>query len=240
LQNKTVIEQQLYGSIAFVSVKIIIENWTFFSFVDIFTFIATVVAVTASGALAPGPLFFTNITHGTKSGAKGGLAFSIGHTIFEVSLVVVLAVTLQTVIELQPTIKLVVGVVGGTALLAFAFLQIRAALTTKSDSEGKSGVPSRNPLLLGTLFTGLNPYFILWWLTVGITLIITALEWSYAGVLIMYVSHVWMDYAWLIGTAYLAKKGTDLTGRKGYRILMVIFGLVLVYFGVNFIISALL
>jgi len=43
--------------------------------VDLLTFIATVIIVTASGALAPGPLFFPNITHGAKTGAKGGLAF---------------------------------------------------------------------------------------------------------------------------------------------------------------------
>jgi threonine/homoserine/homoserine lactone efflux protein len=207
--------------------------------VDLFTFIATVVAVTASGALAPGPLFFTNITHGTKSGARGGLAFSVGHTIFEVSLVVVLAITLQTIIEFQPTIRLVVGVVGGTALLVFAFLQIRGVLAQKADSESKGGVPSRSPLLLGTLFTGLNPYFILWWLTVGITLIISALEWGYAGVLVMYISHVWMDYAWLVGTAYLAKRGTNLAGKKGYRLIMIIFSLILVYFGAKFIFESL-
>jgi threonine/homoserine/homoserine lactone efflux protein len=153
--------------------------------------------------------------------------------------VVVLAVTLQTIIEFQPTIRVVVGVVGGAALLVFAFMQIRGALTQKPDIEGKSGVPSKNPLLLGTLFTGLNPYFILWWLTVGITLIITALEWSFLGVLIMYLSHVWMDYAWLVGTAYLAKRGTNLAGRKGYKLIMIIFSLILVYFGAKFILESL-
>jgi threonine/homoserine/homoserine lactone efflux protein len=210
--------------------------------VDILTFIATVVAVTASGALAPGPLFFTNITHGTKSGAKGGLAFSVGHTIFELSLVVFLAVTLHAVISQLSVIELVVGVIGGTALLVFGFLQIREALSAKTAVEGKkSRFSSKNPLLLGTLFTGLNPYFIIWWLTVGLTLIVNALALaSFWGVLIMYIAHVWMDYAWLIGTAYLAKKGTNLTGRKGYKILMIIFGLILVYFGVNFIISSFL
>jgi len=209
--------------------------------VDLFTFVATVVVVTASGALAPGPLFFMNITHGTKSGAKGGLAFSVGHTIFELSLVVFLSVTLQTVIH-EPLIKLVVGIVGGAALLVFGLMQIRDALASKSAIEGKgSGVPSRNALLLGTLFTGLNPYFILWWLTVGTTLIVNALELaSFAGVLIMYVSHVWMDYAWLTGTAYLAKKGTSLVGSQGYRILMVIFGAILIVFGLYFLTSPLL
>lgn len=204
---------------------------------DLFTFIATVVVVTASGALAPGPLFFTNITHGTKSGAKGGLAFSVGHTIFELSLVLFLALTLQTVIN-EPLIKIVVGVVGGLALLVFGVLQIREASSSKSAVVGKSAVESRNALLLGTLFTGLNPYFLLWWLTIGMTLIVTALELaSFVGVLIMYVSHVWMDYAWLIGTAYLAKKGTNLAGRRGYRYLMTVFGAILIFFGLYFLVS---
>jgi len=206
---------------------------------DIFTFIATVVVVTASGALAPGPLFFTNITHGTQSGAKGGLAFSVGHTIIELSLVIFLAFTLQIVIN-EPLIKLGVGIAGGVALLIFGVLQIRGALTSKPKAVGEKA-SLKSPLLLGTVFTGLNPYFIIWWLTVGLTLIITALELaSFVGVLIMYVSHVWMDYAWLIGTAYLAKKGTNLAGKKGYRIIMVIFGLILVFFGLYFLVLPLL
>ncbi len=204
-----------------------------------FTFIATVVVVTASGALAPGPLFFTNIAHGTRSGAKGGFAFSVGHTIFELSLVLFLAFTLQIVIN-EPLITVVVGAVGGAASLVFGFLQIREALASKSLAVGETGIKARNALVLGTLFTGLNPYFIIWWLTVGITLIVNALVLaSFAGVLIMYVSHVWMDYAWLIGTAYLARRGTSLIGGRGYRVVMVIFGAILILFGLYFLVSAL-
>jgi len=212
--------------------------------VDLLAFIVTVVAVTASGALAPGPLFFTNITQGTKSGAKGGLAFSVGHTIFELGLVIFLALTLQTVLNEtnKPIIDFVVGVAGGIALLVFGFLQIRGALReSKSQTVGKEESKTRNPLLLGTVFTGLNPYFIIWWVFIGTPLILEALSLaSFAGVFIMYVSHVWMDYAWLIGTAYIAKKGTTLIGSRGYRIMMVVFGIVLVLFGFYFLLSPLL
>jgi len=207
--------------------------------VNLFTFIVTVIFVTASGALAPGPTFFANITEGTKSGAKSGLAFSVGHTIFEFTLVMLLALTLQTVSS-EPLIKLVVGVAGGVALLGFGFWQIREGVALKRDVKKKENIQSKNPLLLGLLFTGLNPYFIIWWLTAGMPLIENALAVaSFAGVLIMYASHVWMDYVWLTGTAYLAKKGTNLTGRKGYRILIVIFGIILVFFGLYFLVTAL-
>jgi threonine/homoserine/homoserine lactone efflux protein len=206
---------------------------------DIFGFIVTIVVVTASGALAPGPLFFVNIAHGTKSGAKGGLAFSVGHTIVEFSLVMLLALGLLTVVN-EPTVKSIIGVIGGTFLFVFGVLQIHQFLISKSEVFGGKGIPSRNPLLLGLIFTGLNPYFIIWWLTVGLKLISDSIIFaSLAGVFIMYVAHVWMDYVWLTGTAYLAKRGTSLVGSRGYRIVMAVFGGILVYFGFYFLLSSL-
>ena len=205
---------------------------------DIFGFIVTIVVVTASGALAPGPLFFVNIAHGAKSGAKGGLAFSIGHTIIEFSLVMLLALGLLTVVD-KPAVKFIIGVIGGTFLLAFGVLQIHQFLISKSERFSRESIPSRNPLLLGSIFTGLNPYFIVWWLTVGVKLISDSIIFaSFAGVLFMYVAHVWMDYVWLTATAYLAKRGTSLVGSRGYRIVMAVFGGILVYFGLDFLISA--
>ena len=97
-----------------------------------------------------------------------------------------------------------------------------------------------NLFFLGIIFTGLNPYFIIWWLTAGARLIILALEFAaLAGVIFMFICHVWMDYAWLIGLSHFAKKGTNLLGSKWYRYLMVIFGGILIYFGLNFLIDAL-
>jgi threonine/homoserine/homoserine lactone efflux protein len=207
--------------------------------VNVFTFVLTVIFVTASGALAPDPTFFANISEGAKSGAKSGLAFSVGHMILEFALVMLLALTLGSVSN-QPLIKLVVGVAGGAALLGFGFFQIREGVALKPNIRKKENMPSKNPLLLGLLLTGLNPYFIIWWLTAGMPLIENALAIaSFTGVFIMYASHIWMDYAWLTDTAYLAKKGTNLTGRKGYRILIVIFGLILVFFGLYFLMTAL-
>lgn len=206
---------------------------------DIFGFIITVVVVTASGALAPGPLFFINIAHGTKSGAKGGMAFSVGHSIVEFGLVMLLALGLLAVVN-EPAVEGIIGIIGGTFLLVFGVLQIHQFLISKSNMYGKEGIPSRNPLLLGLVFTGLNPYFIIWWLTVGLKLISDSIIFaSWAGVLLMYVAHVWMDYVWLIATAYLAKRGTSLVDSRGYRIIMAVFGGILVYFGLHFLLSSL-
>jgi threonine/homoserine/homoserine lactone efflux protein len=205
---------------------------------DIVNFIFTVVLVTASGALAPGPLFFATISHGTRSGAKGGLWISVGHTLIEFPLVLLLASGLLTAYN-QPIVQLVVGVVGGVALLVFSALQIRNAFKTKSDDSSLNKVKFRSPLLLGLGLSGLNPFFIIWWLTVGMALILEALALaSLAGIVLMYISHVWMDYAWLILTAHFAHMGRNLVGTRGYRVLMIFFGTILIYFGLTFLLEA--
>jgi threonine/homoserine/homoserine lactone efflux protein len=208
--------------------------------VDILTFIAEVVGVTASGALAPGPLFVKNITEGSKSGAKSGFLFAIGHTAVEFSLVIVLALGLLTVAN-EPTVKLAIGIAGGLALLVFGLMQIRESMSSKPVEIRKEKRAFKSHLLVGTVFTGLNPYFILWWLVPGAKLILDSITFaSWAGVLLMYVAHVWMDYAWLTGTAYLARRGTKFVDRKGYRIVLMLFGLILIGFGFYFLVTALL
>ncbi|MFQ5758148.1 MAG: LysE family transporter [Candidatus Bathyarchaeia archaeon] len=202
-------------------------------------FIVTVVVVTASGALAPGPLFFAAISHGTRSGAKGGLAFSIGHTLVEFPLVLLLAIVFGEVaseVAGEPIVKLSTGIAGGLVLLIFGAIQIRHFLTTESDTQDYGGITSRNPLLLGLVFTGLNPYFILWWLAVGSKLVVDALAFgSLLGVLLMYISHVWMDYAWLTMVAHFSHVGTEIVGTRWYRAAITLFGAAMMLFGAVFL-----
>jgi threonine/homoserine/homoserine lactone efflux protein len=205
---------------------------------DILSFVAIIIILTVSGALAPGPLFFATISHGTKSGAKSGLIFSVAHTVVEFSLIMLLALGLLTVAS-KPLVKLVVGIIGGGVLIAFGAIQIQNAINAKSDELKKPISSHRHLFLIGLAFTGLNPYFILWWLTVGAQLIIMALEFAaLLGVVFMFLCHVWMDYVWLTSVAYFAKKGTNVMGLKWYRPLLIIFGVVLIYFGLTFIITA--
>ena len=206
---------------------------------DPLNFVATVVLITASGALAPGPLFFVTISHGARSGAKSGLVFSIAHTLVEFTLVMLLACGLLTVAN-EPIVKLTVGVAGGIVLLIFGAMQIRDSLTSKFSETKSGGVATRNLILIGLAFTGLNPFFIVWWLTVGANLIILSIEFaSLAGVVFMYVCHVWMDYAWLTSVAHFAKMGTNVVGFKWYRVIVAVFGAVLIYFGFTFLVSSL-
>jgi threonine/homoserine/homoserine lactone efflux protein len=201
-------------------------------------FVATVILVTVSGALAPGPLFFANISKGVELGARGGLIFAVAHTVVEFSLVMLLSFGLFVINS--ELVRRVIGIAGGIVLIGFGLTQVYSSLRPKPEGAGeKRKGSSHRLLLLGLALTGLNPFFIVWWLTAGAQLIVMALEFaSLAGVLFMYVCHVWMDYAWLAGTAHLAKRGMKVVGLKWYRLLMGLFGVVLVYFGLSFLINS--
>ena len=205
---------------------------------DLLNFAVTVGILSISGALAPGPLFFVTVSHGAKTGTKSGILFSIAHSIIEFTLVMLLALGLLSVANV-PEVMLFVGIAGGTALIVFGGLQIRGSLSYNPEETQTEQKTSRNLFLMGLALTGLNPYFIIWWLTIGANLIFISLDFAgLAGVVFMYICHVWVDYAWLTLISGLAKKGAKILRFKWYRVLMAVFGAILIYFGLTFLIDS--
>jgi threonine/homoserine/homoserine lactone efflux protein len=209
------------------------------SVMDVLQFVSTVILITASGTLAPGPLFFATVAHGVTVGAKSGFVFSIAHSVVESTLILLLASGLVSVAN-EAIVKVALGVAGGVALLCFGAAQIRGALKLNTREVPQKNVTTQSLLMTGLAFTGLNPFFIVWWLTAGANLILIALEFaSFAGVALMFLCHVWIDVAWLTLVAHLAKMGQNVVGHRWYRALMAFFGLAIVYYGLTFLATSL-
>ncbi|MFB0503097.1 MAG: LysE family transporter [Candidatus Bathyarchaeia archaeon] len=206
---------------------------------DLLNFVGTVVLVTASGALAPGPLFFMTVSQGARSGVKSGLTFSVAHTLIEFTLVMLLALGLLTVAS-EPSVRFYIGFAGGIVLVAFGAMQIRDSFRTKLGETKAKESGTRKLFVMGLAFTGLNPFFIIWWLMPGAYLILLSLDFaSLAGVVLMFICHIWMDYVWLTSVAHFAKKGMSVVGFRWYRAMMAVFGAILIYFGLTFLINSL-
>jgi threonine/homoserine/homoserine lactone efflux protein len=202
-------------------------------------FLATVVLLSASGALSPGPLFLASTLRAAKHGGQAGIECAIGHTLVEFPLVIGLTVGLQTILQ---SLTALIAITGGIVLLVFASVQLRrVSRRIELNSKKLPSIWDKRPgIVVGLVFTVLNPFFNLWWVTVGTTLAKEALALEAgAGVLGMFATHIWMDYAWLGGTATLASRGKLILGRR-YRLLLSIFSLAMFYFGVSFILSAIL
>ncbi len=198
-------------------------------------FAVAVIVISASGVMWPGPLFAANIFYGLKSGAKAGLKISVGHTVVELPLVLLIGLGALSLVSF-PQFRLIMSVVGAMALFAFAAFQLRTVFKNKSNSELQT---KQTPFLAGVLLTGLNPFFIIWWLTVGFKLISDSIAlWSLWGIVIMFGLHIWMDYAWLSSTSYLAMKFRRVLSNKNFKFLMIGLSAALVYFGISFLIDA--
>lgn len=205
------------------------------------SFVAYVVVITVSGALSPGPLTIATLIHGAKGGLKAGLNCAFGHMLVELPLTVLIALGLLSLMGSDA--QQVLTIVGGLALVGFGVLQLREVLRSEDDprsSPVESSVPlSGSALLTGATLTGLNPFFILWWISVGSALVYEALNLGLVeGLTIMYLAHVWVDYAWLGLIAYLSGRGMRVLGRKIYRYVLTGFSIALMGFGVLWIASA--
>ena len=198
-------------------------------------FAVTVIVISISGVMSPGPLFAANVAYGLKKGTKSGLKIAYGHTVVELPLVILLgigALSLGTI----PQFREIVSILGAASLFAFAAIQIRSVLKKPTTVfEGKHG-----PFLIGIMLSALNPFFLIWWFTIGFKLISDSLVlFSFAGIGIMFAFHIWMDYAWLCTVSFLSSKGKKILSSKNYNIFMITISGVLVYFGIVFVLEAL-
>lgn len=196
-------------------------------------FIAMVVVVSASGALSPGPLTAATAALGAKRGWKTGLLAALGHTIVELPLVILIGLGLFTVLE-NAVATSALALAGGCFLLFFGSLTLRDTLRLELPSKAEARGLYENPVLVGLVLSALNPFFIVWWLGVGVPLISEALGlWGFQGIALMYVSHVWLDFAWLPVVAYLASLGRLNT--RLLRALLFALALAVIFFGVSFL-----
>jgi len=192
----------------------------------------TVIIISASGVLAPGPLFAANIAYGLHGGIKSGLKMAIGHTIVELPLIILLGIGVFSLQDF-PEFRTTLTIIGAITLFIFAIIQIKTTLQMR---ELKFLKINRNPVFAGITLSALNPFFIMWWLSIGFKLISDAIAiWAFAGLLIIFFFHIWMDFAWLGVVATLSSKSLKILSNKNYKILMTALSLALIYFGISFV-----
>ena len=203
--------------------------------IQIIEFAILVIIISASGVMSPGPLFAANITYGLREGVKSGIKIAIGHSIVELPLVILLGIGVFS-LEIFPEFRTIISIFGAITLFVSAGIQIKTILKKNKNISIK---PKQGPIVTGILLSALNPFFIVWWLTIGFKLISDAmLIWAFAGILIVFVFHIWMDFAWLGITAFLASKSRKIISNRNYKIMILVLSGTLIYFGIRFLIDA--
>jgi threonine/homoserine/homoserine lactone efflux protein len=201
---------------------------------EIFSFLGLVVVISASGVMSPGPLFAANVMYGLREGKISGIKIAIGHTIVEFPLILLLGLGFFS-IESIPEMRTVITILGAAGLFVFAILQIRSVTKQKFNLETRSG---QGPFVAGILLSALNPFFIIWWLTIGLVLISESIQnFGIIGIVILFLFHIWMDYAWLFTIAAFSSKAKNYLSKRNFKIIIIGLSVVLIYFGIDFLLK---
>jgi threonine/homoserine/homoserine lactone efflux protein len=201
--------------------------------VELLNFLAQVLIISCSGAMQPGPVTATVITMGARNRWAGTL-LAVGHGIVEFPLIVLIILGLGRYFEL-PKVKIAIGLAGGIFLILMG-TQSLLGLRTKADAEFKA--LKGKPILAGIILSASNPYFLIWWATVGLTLATQATAWGIWAFALFAITHWSVDLIWLQVLSWASFKGSALFGQRGQRIVLLICSAVLFSFGVFFIFNA--
>lgn len=193
-----------------------------------------------SGAMSPGSYLTVTITRTMTRGALSAALMLVGHALLEGALMLGFAFGLQNVLR-SPAVAAALGLVGGAILLWMAQDLLRGAL---SGSIVPSAAPpvaeSRlGPILQGVTVSLSNPYWTLWWATIGVKLAADGLAIGPVGVAAFFIGHQLADITWYGFVIAAVSRGRGLLAERPYRIVIGALALFLVYLGGRFVLDGL-
>ena len=203
----------------------------------------TAYVVALSGALMPGPLLTVTIKESLQQGWRSGILISVGHGLAEITLLVLFALGLNRLLHMQ-WISVVIGIVGGLVLLYMGAdicrSVFRGALDLDLNQSQTGNLPSGAASYLSLLKSGIiasvaNPYWVLWWFTIGILYVTQALQAGILGLGFFYAGHFLADLSWFTVVAIAVATGKRFLSPTAYRGIMGVCGIFLIVLAVYFI-----
>lgn len=192
-------------------------------------FFISAVLISLSGVMAPGAVTAATIAQGTRSKHAGAL-IAIGHGIIEIPLIFLIMLGLGTVLKVHG-VKVAIGLAGGAFLIWMGGGMLRQI--RKADFAPEK-IYTAGSVATGFLLSVGNPYFLLWWASVGLNLAMKARSFGVIGFVLFAFVHWVCDLVWLEILSVGSFKGTALLGQRGNRIILAVCGAALVFFGLMF------
>ena len=191
-----------------------------------------------SGAIMPGPLLARAISDTARYGFWAGPLLILGHGILELALVIALGLGLSQFIGGDLVLS-IVGIVGGTVLIGMGLATGRQGWQKIPIpvTNSASIVRGRTLVLSGVLVSASNPYWFIWWATIGMTYLLWSLKLGVAGVASFFTGHILADLSWYAVVAFVIATGKKVISDTAYRWLFLVCGLALVALGGYFIAS---
>ena len=198
----------------------------------------------------PGPLLAFTISSAAQRSPYVGFLVILGHGIFESTLVVLIFLGAATFLG-DPTLLRILGGLGAAVLVYMGVMMLRdvpkislkdtvrkaiGADGSGSEEAGAikpAGSALRNPILVGLLFTVLNPTFPIWWAGVGFGLV-AKYGTNATNVAVFYAGHISADLLWYVTIGLVVGYGKAFISDRAYRIFMAVCATFLIFLGLSF------
>lgn len=192
-----------------------------------------------SGVLMPGPILTLTIAESTRRGFKAGPLLITGHALAEVALVLAIIHGLGPYLK-RPLFMGIIASFGGAILMWMGINMVRtaSALSLRAEEPASSLSRRPHPVLMGALASISNPYWTLWWVTVGLGYLIAAMKLGISGVIVFFLGHITADFAWYSIVSFGVSRGKALLKDRSYQNLIRVCGIFLLGFGVWFLFCA--
>jgi len=191
-----------------------------------------------TGALVPGPMLVATIDSSLRGGWLMGPKVVFGHMAIEF---LVCLIILMGLAGGAGEYSGIIAFVGGIALIAFGVITIRGTGgATIGDVEAVEGVGDGevvSPVLAGFLTSAANPYFWIWWLTIGSGFLLDGLRGGVILAMTFMAGHWTADLSWYTVVSVTTHRGKSLLSDRNYRLVLLLCGIFLIVFGGYYLLS---
>jgi threonine/homoserine/homoserine lactone efflux protein len=205
-------------------------------------FLLEAMFISLSGVMAPGPMTAVTVGKGNQS-PHAGAWIAVGHGIVEFPLMVAVFFGVGYLLEMA-YVKAAIALVGGAFLLFMGIGMFRSISKNGVAEDGSlerlneaAIEDTRSPIITGIVLSLGNPYFLIWWATVGAALVLRAVSFGLIGFVTFAILHWSCDFVWSYLLSALSFKGGKVFGNKFQRAVFVVCGVALVFFSSKLVID---
>jgi len=186
-----------------------------------------------SGAMMPGPVLAYTISSSSRRGFWAGPLVVLGHGILEAPLFILLVIGVGRFLT-HSLFSGTVAIAGAVILALMGAGMIRESKTASLSREPGGGKPRLHPVTAGIFISLSNPYWIIWWATIGLNYISFSRPHGAPGLVAFFTAHLGADLAWFSLVSAAVAYGRNFISDALYRGIIITCALALVGFGIYF------
>jgi threonine/homoserine/homoserine lactone efflux protein len=189
--------------------------------------------IALSGAMMPGPLLTATISESSQRGFLAGPLLIVGHGILELVLIVTLLFGLAPYLMREDVFNVVA--IAGSVFLLWMALKMFHDLPSLNLSWDVKRSSQGHLVVSGALLSMANPYWTVWWATIGLGYLIQSQRFGLPGIILFFTGHILADFTWYAAVSAAVGKGRRFMSDRVYRMVIGTCATVLVFFAFYFI-----